>query len=125
MCHYFNPMLPILTPHKYIVGVCKLPCIALFYFYELLYTSFQFYSSTICVCNVKTINDYYLFIYLFIFTLYYEFFSVYSSRPPELKSVEFFEISLSVFDIHQTYQTIRFISGMTRMHSIFLTTLRQ
>ena len=65
MCHYFNPMLPILTPHKYIVGVCKLPCIALFYFYELLYTSFQFYSSTICVCNVKTINDYYLFIYLF------------------------------------------------------------
>ena len=70
MCHYFNPMLPILTPHKYIVGVCKLPCIALFYLYELLYTSFQFYSSTICVCSVKTINDYYLFIYLFKIFLY-------------------------------------------------------
>ena len=71
MCHYFNPMLPILTPHKYIVGVCKLPCIALFYFYELLYTSFQFYSSTICVCNVKTINDYYYYYYMLILILFY------------------------------------------------------
>ena len=63
MCHYFNPNIPILTPHKYIVGVCKLLYIALFYLHELLHTSVQFYSSTICVCNVKTINDYYLFIY--------------------------------------------------------------
>ena len=69
MCHYFNPNIPILTPHKYIVGVCKLLCIVLFYLYELLHTIFQFYSSTICVCNVKTINDYYLFIYLFKITV--------------------------------------------------------
>ena len=35
------------------------------------------------------------------FLPFFEYFSAYSSRPPELKSVEFLEISLSVFELWQ------------------------
>ena len=67
--------------------------------YLIQYFSYVIFTHYLYKCRGCTVRTTYLMMHFILNAFLKESFSAYSSRPPEPKLVEFFEISLSNFEL--------------------------